>query len=252
MNPSLPPDRDPRRTVGKLGAPSLALAWGWSSLAGSVLLHGVILLALAVSWELWGQGNEGTEGQHSEDSEAAASSDMQLIAPQPSEAVSLKPRTSRTFQPTRSRVLVAATALSEIQIPDWEMAPIQPFAAPPAAAKATPSKDKGTASHSTQKARESGARGGTGKGLLAVDLPKILRKIAPPYPAAATAARAEGIATVKVTIGTEGQVLGCSIHRSAGHRALDQSALRAVRDWQFTPARDNRTGVLVRVAFRLS
>jgi protein TonB len=55
----------------------------------------------------------------------------------------------------------------------------------------------------------------------------------PVYPAMAIAARIEGIVIIDATIGADGRVLGVRLLRPLPF--LDQAALDAVRQWQFTP-----------------
>jgi protein TonB len=60
------------------------------------------------------------------------------------------------------------------------------------------------------------------------------------YPASAIAAGAQGTAQARLTIGTDGRVVGCDLIRSTGNGALDSvtcSILR--RRVKFTPARDS-------------
>ena len=55
----------------------------------------------------------------------------------------------------------------------------------------------------------------------------------PAYPSLAIAARIEGVVIIDCTIGADGQVLNVRLLRSVP--LLDQAALDAVRQWQFTP-----------------
>jgi protein TonB len=54
----------------------------------------------------------------------------------------------------------------------------------------------------------------------------------------------EGIVKVRVLVGEDGRPQQVSIGKSSGDAGLDQSALDAVRDWRFEPAR--KDGVPVR------
>jgi protein TonB len=56
--------------------------------------------------------------------------------------------------------------------------------------------------------------------------------VSPVYPAIAQAARVQGIVIIEATIGADGQVTNARILRSVP--LLDQAALDAVRQWQFT------------------
>ncbi|MCU0724438.1 MAG: TonB family protein [Planctomycetes bacterium] len=58
----------------------------------------------------------------------------------------------------------------------------------------------------------------------------------PVYPAAAEAARMQGVVLLVVHIGADGAVLGVEVKRSSGFALLDREAVRAVRNWRFEPA----------------
>ncbi len=60
-----------------------------------------------------------------------------------------------------------------------------------------------------------------------------LRKVQPPYPAAAKAARAEGAVQVQITVSEKGDVIDASVVN--GHPLLRDAALGAARQWQFKP-----------------
>jgi protein TonB len=63
--------------------------------------------------------------------------------------------------------------------------------------------------------------------------PLKVHDVAPVYSAVAIAARIEGIVILEATIGIDGQVVNARVLRSLPF--LDQAALDAVRQWQFTP-----------------
>lgn len=63
--------------------------------------------------------------------------------------------------------------------------------------------------------------------------PLKVRDVAPVYPQIAQAARVQGIVILEATIGADGQVMNARVLRSVP--LLDQSAMDAVRQWQFTP-----------------
>ncbi len=63
--------------------------------------------------------------------------------------------------------------------------------------------------------------------------PRKIRDVAPVYPALALAARMEGIVILKAEIGEDGRVRNLRVLRSVP--LLDQAAIDAVRQWQFTP-----------------
>ena len=76
----------------------------------------------------------------------------------------------------------------------------------------------------------------------------------PVYPPIAQAARVQGIVIIEATIGADGRVVNARILRSVP--LLDQAALDAVRQWQYTPTLLNGVPVpvimTVTVKFTLS
>jgi protein TonB len=84
--------------------------------------------------------------------------------------------------------------------------------------------------------------------------PQKIRDVAPAYPAIAQSARIQGIVIIEATIGADGQVVNAQILRSVP--LLDEAALDAVRQWQYTPTLLNGVPVpvimTVTVQFTLS
>ncbi|NOT63541.1 MAG: energy transducer TonB [Acidobacteria bacterium] len=70
-----------------------------------------------------------------------------------------------------------------------------------------------------------------------------LKKVQPPYPPIAKAARAAGAVQVQVTISEEGRVIGADV--VSGHPLLREAALQAARQWVFKPT--ELSGVPVKV-----
>lgn len=83
--------------------------------------------------------------------------------------------------------------------------------------------------------------------------PQKIRDAAPVYPAVAAAARVEGMVILEAVIGEDGRVSDVRVLRSTP--LLDQAAIDAVRQWQFTPTLLNGQPVpvvmTVTVNFRL-
>jgi protein TonB len=83
--------------------------------------------------------------------------------------------------------------------------------------------------------------------------PMKIKDVAPAYPMVARAAQVQGIVIVEATIGPDGKVQDARILRSV--RLLDQAALDAVRQWEYTPTLLNGTPIAivmtVTVNFRL-
>ncbi len=67
----------------------------------------------------------------------------------------------------------------------------------------------------------------------AIRQPQRVRHVQPVYPPIAQSARIEGIVIIEATIGEDGQVVNARVLRSVP--LLDQAALEAVRQWQYTP-----------------
>ena len=70
-----------------------------------------------------------------------------------------------------------------------------------------------------------------------------LKKVQPPYPPIAKAARAQGAVQVQVTISEEGRVIDAQV--VSGHPLLREAALQAARQWAFKPT--ELSGVPVKV-----
>lgn len=73
--------------------------------------------------------------------------------------------------------------------------------------------------------------------------PQKLRYVAPEYPAIARQARIEGTVVIDAIIGEDGRVQQATIRES--RPLLDEAALRAVRQWEYTPTRLNGVPVAV-------
>jgi periplasmic protein TonB len=88
----------------------------------------------------------------------------------------------------------------------------------------------------------------------AIRQPQRVREVQPVYPPIAQSARIQGIVIIEATIGADGQIVNARILRSVP--LLDQAALDAVRQWQYTPTLLNGVPVpvimTVTVAFTLS
>ena len=73
--------------------------------------------------------------------------------------------------------------------------------------------------------------------------PTKIKDVAPVYPAAAKTARVAGVVIIEATIGASGKVIDTKVLRSVP--MLDQAALDAVRQWEFTPTLLNGSPVPV-------
>src|ERR671914_75421 len=73
--------------------------------------------------------------------------------------------------------------------------------------------------------------------------PRKTRDVKPPYPPIAQSARVQGVVIIEATIGADGRVKDAKVLRSIP--LLDQAALDAVKQWQFTPTLLNNVPVPV-------
>ena len=73
--------------------------------------------------------------------------------------------------------------------------------------------------------------------------PTRIKDVQPVYPAIAQAARVQGVVIVEAIIGTDGKVRHAKVLRSIP--LLDQAAVDAVRQWEYTPSRLNGVPVPV-------
>jgi TonB family protein len=80
--------------------------------------------------------------------------------------------------------------------------------------------------------------------------PTKIKDVKPEYPAIARSARVSGVVTIEATIGTDGKVADATVVRSVP--MLDQAALDAVRQWEYTPTLLNGVPVPVIVTVTIN
>jgi TonB family protein len=78
-----------------------------------------------------------------------------------------------------------------------------------------------------------------------IKAPTKTKDVKPEYPAAAKAAKVEGIVIIEATIGADGKVIDAAVLRSVP--MLDQAALDAVKQWEFSPTLLNGKPVPVKM-----
>lgn len=83
----------------------------------------------------------------------------------------------------------------------------------------------------------SGSGSGEGRGV-PVKPPRLLREVAPVYPASARNSGATGVVTVRILVGADGSVENVTVVGSSGNGAMDNSVVTAVNKWSFSPAKD--------------
>ncbi len=66
----------------------------------------------------------------------------------------------------------------------------------------------------------------------------VLRSVHPRYPRIAKKSGWEGTVLVRVTVEKNGRASQVDVSRSSGHKVLDDAALKAIKRWTFSPARD--------------
>ena len=82
-----------------------------------------------------------------------------------------------------------------------------------------------------------GSGSGEGRGV-PVKPPRLLREVAPVYPASARNSGATGVVTVRILVGADGSVEDVTVVGSSGNGAMDNSVVTAVNKWRFSPAKD--------------
>jgi TonB family protein len=80
--------------------------------------------------------------------------------------------------------------------------------------------------------------------------PHKTKDVKPVYPAIAQSARVAGMVTIEATIGSDGKVIDAKVVRSIP--LLDQAALDAVRQWEYTPTLLNGVPVPVLVTVTIN
>jgi protein TonB len=73
--------------------------------------------------------------------------------------------------------------------------------------------------------------------------PQKIRDVQPVYPMTAQIARVQGIVIIEATVSADGRVINARVLRSV--HLLDDAALEAVRQWEFTPTLLNGVAVPV-------
>jgi TonB family protein len=116
-----------------------------------------------------------------------------------------------------------------------------------AAADAVAAKEKADAAAARAKAKAKMAPVRIGGQIKA---PTKIKDVTPVYPAIAQSARVAGAVTIEATIGPDGKVTDAKVVRSIP--LLDQAALDAVRQWEYTPTLLNGEPVPVLVTVTIN
>lgn len=83
----------------------------------------------------------------------------------------------------------------------------------------------------------------TGKGVIPARPDSAYRNLPPAYPAEAARQRAQGTVGLLIHVSAQGRPQDVVIASSSGAASLDRAARNAVRQWRFTPARNQGTPV---------
>jgi len=83
-----------------------------------------------------------------------------------------------------------------------------------------------------------------------IKAPTKIKDVKPVYPAIAQSARIAGVVTIEATIGPDGKVIDAKVLRSIP--LLDEAALDAVRQWEYTPTLLNGVPVPVLVTVTIN
>jgi protein TonB len=83
-----------------------------------------------------------------------------------------------------------------------------------------------------------------------IKAPTKIKDVKPVYPAIAKSARVAGVVMIEATIGPDGKVIDAKVVRSVP--LLDQAALDAVRQWEYTPTLLNGVPVPVLVTVTIN
>ena len=73
--------------------------------------------------------------------------------------------------------------------------------------------------------------------------PSFVSRPLPQYPEHLLLQRIEGVVRLVVTVQRDGRVASARVYRTSGYPEMDESALRTVRQWIFTPARRGQIAV---------
>ena len=106
-------------------------------------------------------------------------------------------------------------------------------------------------------AEDSGSRAkGSGRGVERAGYPDYKTNPKPRYPMIARRSGYEGVVLLRVWVTERGKVGKIELERSSGYEVLDKSAIEAVKDWIFIPAKKNGVSisswVKVPIRFELS
>ena len=251
-------------------------AWRGVALGASVAVHALAVLAFLGGGRttpvvpeggtvalVWGEGEQGAAGAPAEPGAGATSE------PAPADPVPADPEPPAALAEAPERVPEPEPLSPEEPSLAGEEVPPPPPPAPPrprmasrapshAALQAPERSEAGQGAPAASAAVAQPGVGGAALSSGAVVPPRPLatpQNPPPTYPAMSRRNGEQGRVTLRVSVDTEGRVLGLEVVETSGHLALDEAARRAVRDWRFQPAMQDGRPVLasarVGITFRL-
>lgn len=212
----------------------------WPAWTGAIALHLVVVAAIVTLVSALSSRPE-TRLQITLVFEppAAPSATVEQAAPPPAEASPEPPPQAQAAETTEPPAAEQPVAEPK----DLAPPPPRPVAKPaqnhrPAAAKRAPAARDTTAPPQEQPAGETQqtAAPPPAPAIRTTPIANLARNREPDYPVAARSRGQEGKALLRVEVSAAGDALDVRLVSSTGFAALDQAALTAVREWQFTPA----------------
>lgn len=172
------------------------------------------------------------------------------IAPQENTPTPPPPAVAEPPQPVPG--IVKPVSVPPPSTPVGPMAPSPPV--PPAVADLPPSAEVPPSPPASVPAGGDGSPASPGDDLTTITAtpgvlarPNYLRNPQPMYPVQARRRQWQGTVLLAVSVSATGRAVDIQVKTSSGHAVLDDAALKAVRAWEFEPARVGRVAVESRI-----
>lgn len=170
--------------------------------------------------------------------------------PLPLPPVEKKPPVKKQTKPTSVEKKPAPVVQ---KAPDF--APFEPFEPTPPAKQASPSTSSNTNSPSATSSATSTASSATSNFTEANYRANYAHNPKPDYPTIAKSRGWQGKVLLRVKVSAQGLSDAVTVEQSSGHELLDESAIEAVKQWRFIPAKRGETpvasSVIVPIVFTL-
>ncbi len=207
-----------------------------AALAASVLLHAGVLAV--------------TRWEHPHEMDPPATLTVELaprplpVAPEPEEKPRPVPRVEPVRPPPPPRRDPPPRPAAPRSAPPPPIAAPSPIPAPPAATEVPVAVQAASAAPAATAAPPPGPAAADSRPAAPAAAPATppafgaayLRNPPPRYPPEARRSGAEGTVVLRVWVGGDGNPTRVEVDRTSGHRALDDAALSAVKNWRFVPA----------------